>query len=149
MPKLPSPRDLQPFPTAEVLQFRGHTDVVRSCDFDPSGQYVVSGSEDGTLKGLLHFLSHYMGNLSIGSLIAFRHLCSVGEQYWSLCAHGVPGSGRDARVMESCSRAVPGGGGGRTSRAATKRAGGRRRAPRRACHRSPAGRGASAARYSQ
>ncbi|CAG9582900.1 unnamed protein product [Danaus chrysippus] len=50
VPKLPSPRDLQPFPTAEVLQFRGHTDVVRSCDFDPSGQYVVSGSEDGTLR---------------------------------------------------------------------------------------------------
>ncbi|XP_068629720.1 ribosome biogenesis protein BOP1 homolog [Battus philenor] len=50
VPKLPSPRDLQPFPTSEVLQFRGHADLVRSADFDPSGQYVVSGSDDGTVK---------------------------------------------------------------------------------------------------
>ncbi|GBP58967.1 Ribosome biogenesis protein BOP1 homolog [Eumeta japonica] len=50
VPKLPSPRDLQPFPTTEVLQFKGHTNLVRSADFDPTGQYVVSGSEDGTVK---------------------------------------------------------------------------------------------------
>ncbi|XP_048483361.1 ribosome biogenesis protein BOP1 homolog [Plutella xylostella] len=50
VPKLPSPRDLQPFPTKEVLQFKGHANIVRSCDFDPSGQYVVSSSEDGTVK---------------------------------------------------------------------------------------------------
>ncbi|KAL0878461.1 hypothetical protein ABMA27_003557 [Loxostege sticticalis] len=50
VPKLPSPRDLQPFPTQQVLQFKGHEGVVRSVDFDPSGQYVVSGSDDGTVK---------------------------------------------------------------------------------------------------
>lgn len=51
VPKLPSPRDLQPFPTSEVLCMRGHEGLVRSADFDPSGQYVVSGSDDGTVKG--------------------------------------------------------------------------------------------------
>lgn len=51
VPKLPSPRDLQPFPTTEVVQFKGHTALVRSVDFDPTGQYVVSGSDDGCVKG--------------------------------------------------------------------------------------------------
>ncbi|CAH0625188.1 unnamed protein product [Chrysodeixis includens] len=50
VPKLPSPRDLQPFPTTEVLQFKGHTGLVRSVDFDPSGQYIVSGGDDGTVR---------------------------------------------------------------------------------------------------
>ncbi|KOB76137.1 Uncharacterized protein OBRU01_06296 [Operophtera brumata] len=50
VPRLPSPRDLQPFPTGEALAFRGHARLVRSADFDPSGQYVVSGSDDCTVK---------------------------------------------------------------------------------------------------
>ncbi|CAH0726848.1 unnamed protein product, partial [Brenthis ino] len=50
VPKLPSPRDLQPFPTTEVLRVAGHAALVRSVDFDPSGQYFVSGSDDGTVK---------------------------------------------------------------------------------------------------
>lgn len=50
VPKLPSPRELQPFPTHEALLFRGHAGLVRSADFDPTGQYAVSGSDDGTVK---------------------------------------------------------------------------------------------------
>ncbi|KPI91028.1 Ribosome biogenesis protein BOP1-like [Papilio xuthus] len=50
VPQLPAPRDLQPFPTGEVLQFRGHAGLVRSADFDPAGQYVVSGGDDGTVR---------------------------------------------------------------------------------------------------
>ncbi|XP_052742253.1 ribosome biogenesis protein BOP1 homolog isoform X2 [Bicyclus anynana] len=50
VPKLPAPRELQPFPTAEVLRLRGHAGPVRSADFDPSGQYAVSASDDGTVK---------------------------------------------------------------------------------------------------
>ncbi|VVC98243.1 unnamed protein product [Leptidea sinapis] len=50
VPKLPSPRDLQPFPTSESLQLRGHTGLVRSVDFDPSGQYIVSGGDDETVR---------------------------------------------------------------------------------------------------
>ncbi|XP_045536804.1 ribosome biogenesis protein BOP1 homolog [Papilio machaon] len=50
VPQLPAPRDLQPFPTDEVLQFRGHTGLVRSADFDPAGQYVVSGGDDATVR---------------------------------------------------------------------------------------------------
>ncbi|KAI8431886.1 hypothetical protein MSG28_004444 [Choristoneura fumiferana] len=50
VPKLPSPRELQPFPTFEALAFKGHGGLVRSADFDPTGQYAVSGSDDGTVK---------------------------------------------------------------------------------------------------
>lgn len=59
MPRLPSPRDLQPFPTAEALVFEGHSALVRSADFDPSGQYIVSGSDDGTVKGTFTCRQHY------------------------------------------------------------------------------------------
>lgn len=51
VPKLPAPRDLQPFPAAEALRLDGHTALVRSADFDPSGQYIVSGGDDGTVRG--------------------------------------------------------------------------------------------------
>lgn len=51
VPRLPAPRDLRPFPAAEALRFAGHTALVRSVDFDPSGQYVVSGGDDGTVRG--------------------------------------------------------------------------------------------------
>ncbi|RVE43778.1 hypothetical protein evm_011549 [Chilo suppressalis] len=51
VPQLPSPRDLRPFPTREALQFRGHAGPVRALQPDPSGQYLVTGSDDGTLKG--------------------------------------------------------------------------------------------------
>lgn len=50
VPHLPSPRSLRPFPTSEVLVFRGHSAPVRCCAFDPSGQYVVSGAEDATVR---------------------------------------------------------------------------------------------------
>ncbi|CAD7015168.1 ribosome biogenesis protein BOP1 homolog [Ceratitis capitata] len=50
IPKLPSPRDLQPFPTVESLVYRGHTDLVRTVSVEPKGEYIVSGSDDKTVK---------------------------------------------------------------------------------------------------
>ncbi|XP_033149005.1 ribosome biogenesis protein BOP1 homolog, partial [Drosophila busckii] len=50
IPKLPSPRDLQPFPTVESMVYRGHTDLVRSVSVEPKGEYMVSGSDDKTVK---------------------------------------------------------------------------------------------------
>lgn len=50
IPKLPSPRDLQPFPTVESMVYRGHTDLVRSVSVEPKGEYLVSGSDDKTVK---------------------------------------------------------------------------------------------------
>lgn len=59
VPALPSPRALQPFPTVQALCLRGHAGMVRGADFDPAGQYVVSGGDDGTVKGQeFHFTPH-------------------------------------------------------------------------------------------
>jgi ribosome biogenesis protein ERB1 len=50
IPKLPSSRDLQPFPTVQSMVYRGHTDLVRTMSIEPKGQYFVTGSDDKTIK---------------------------------------------------------------------------------------------------
>lgn len=50
IPKLPRPKDLQPFPTGQSIVYKGHTDVVHSVSIEPQGQFIVSGSEDCTVK---------------------------------------------------------------------------------------------------
>ncbi|CAG9853736.1 unnamed protein product [Phyllotreta striolata] len=50
VPKLPSPKDLQPFPTILAIEYKGHTDMVRSISIDKTGQYLLSGSDDCTIK---------------------------------------------------------------------------------------------------
>lgn len=50
IPKLPSPRDLQPFPTVESMIYKGHTDLIRAISIEPKGQYLVTGSDDETVK---------------------------------------------------------------------------------------------------
>uniref|UniRef100_A0A8C8RJF0 Ribosome biogenesis protein BOP1 n=1 Tax=Pelusios castaneus TaxID=367368 RepID=A0A8C8RJF0_9SAUR len=50
IPNLPKPRDLQPFPTTQALVYRGHTGLVRCLSVSPSGQWLVSGSDDGTVR---------------------------------------------------------------------------------------------------
>lgn len=50
IPKLPSSKDLQPFPTTQSMVYTGHTDIVRTMSMEPLGQYFVSGSDDHTIK---------------------------------------------------------------------------------------------------
>ncbi|XP_018330072.1 ribosome biogenesis protein BOP1 homolog [Agrilus planipennis] len=50
VPKLPSPRDLQPFPTLLAIEYKGHTDMIRTITTDKTGQYLASGSDDCTVK---------------------------------------------------------------------------------------------------
>ena len=50
IPKLPRPRDLQPFPSIQSLIYRGHTDVVRCITVEPNGQFIASGSDDCTVR---------------------------------------------------------------------------------------------------
>lgn len=50
VPKLPSPKNLQPFPTFLAIEYKGHDDMIRCIDTDKTGQYLVSGSDDSTVK---------------------------------------------------------------------------------------------------
>ena len=51
IPKLPSPRELRPFPTASCVQYRHPGDTrVRGISVSSSGEWVASGSEDGIVR---------------------------------------------------------------------------------------------------
>ncbi|KAM3596728.1 uncharacterized protein V6R79_019460 [Siganus canaliculatus] len=50
IPKLPKPKDLQPFPTTQSLVYQGHSGLVRSISVSPSGQWLASGSDDGSVR---------------------------------------------------------------------------------------------------
>lgn len=53
-PKLPSRKDLKPFPITCYLEYRGHTDAVMSVSVDALGQWIASGAEV-IFKFLLYF----------------------------------------------------------------------------------------------
>ncbi|KAF7728264.1 Ribosome bioproteinsis protein erb1 [Apophysomyces ossiformis] len=50
VPKLPSPKDLQPFPTHQSISYEGHTGRIRCLSVHPNGLYAVSGSDDHTVR---------------------------------------------------------------------------------------------------
>ncbi|XP_068324005.1 ribosome biogenesis protein BOP1 homolog [Pyrus communis] len=49
-PKLPSRTELKPYPVACYLEYRGHDDAVTSVSVEASGQWIASGSLDGTMR---------------------------------------------------------------------------------------------------
>ncbi|KMZ67822.1 putative Ribosome biogenesis protein bop1 [Zostera marina] len=49
-PKLPHPKDLQPYPTMCFLEYKGHTGPVTSISIHVSGEWIASGSNDGTAR---------------------------------------------------------------------------------------------------
>ena len=48
VPQLPKPRDLRPFPNTLAIVYEGHTGRIRALAIDPTGQYLVSASDDCT-----------------------------------------------------------------------------------------------------
>ena len=50
LPKLPSLDELRPFPTTCATLYSGHESRVRSLAIDPSGIWLASGGDDGTVK---------------------------------------------------------------------------------------------------
>ncbi|KAJ4717395.1 Ribosome biogenesis protein BOP1-like [Melia azedarach] len=49
-PKLPSRKDLKPYPTTCYLEYKGHKGAVMSISTEASGQWIASGSSDGTVR---------------------------------------------------------------------------------------------------
>lgn len=50
LPKLPDPQELKPFPTHCAAVYKGHEGRVRSVAIDPTGMFVASGGDDGTVR---------------------------------------------------------------------------------------------------
>ncbi|THV78798.1 putative ribosome biogenesis protein Erb1 [Aureobasidium pullulans] len=50
LPKLPSPDDLRPFPTVCATLYRGHQGRVRCVSVSPTGTFIASGGDDGTVR---------------------------------------------------------------------------------------------------
>ncbi|TKW31708.1 hypothetical protein SEVIR_2G123400v4 [Setaria viridis] len=49
-PKLPSKKDLRPYPKTCYLEFKGHEGPVKSVSVEMTGQWLASGSSDGTIR---------------------------------------------------------------------------------------------------
>ncbi|KAL9351104.1 hypothetical protein Peur_058359 [Populus x canadensis] len=49
-PKLPSRKDLKPYPATCYLEYRGHKGAVMSISTEASGLWIASGSSDGTVR---------------------------------------------------------------------------------------------------
>ncbi|WOL15313.1 ribosome biogenesis protein [Canna indica] len=49
-PKLPSRKDLRPYPSKCYLEYKGHRGPVKTISIEISGQWMASGSTDGTVR---------------------------------------------------------------------------------------------------
>ncbi|XP_039702014.1 ribosome biogenesis protein BOP1 [Pteropus medius] len=69
IPKLPRPRDLQPFPTCQALVYRGHSDLVRCLSVSPGGQWLASGSDDGSVRLWEVATARCMRTMPVGGVV--------------------------------------------------------------------------------
>ncbi|XP_064610704.1 ribosome biogenesis protein bop1-like [Liolophura sinensis] len=69
IPKLPKPRELQPFPTTQAMVYEGHSDMVRCISVDPSGQWLASGSDDQTVRLWEIATGRCMKTLKLGGVV--------------------------------------------------------------------------------
>ncbi|KAL2080060.1 hypothetical protein ACEWY4_023853 [Coilia grayii] len=69
IPKLPKPKDLQPFPTTQSLVYRGHTSLVRCISVSPTGQWLVSGSDDSTVRFWEVSTARCMKTIDVGGAV--------------------------------------------------------------------------------
>uniref|UniRef100_A0A1A8NA56 Ribosome biogenesis protein BOP1 n=1 Tax=Nothobranchius rachovii TaxID=451742 RepID=A0A1A8NA56_9TELE len=69
IPKLPKPKDLQPFPTTQSLVYRGHSSLVRSISVSPSGQWLASGSDDCSVRLWEVCSSRCMKTIQVGGAV--------------------------------------------------------------------------------
>ncbi|KAE8147241.1 ribosome biogenesis protein erb1 [Aspergillus avenaceus] len=66
LPKLPSPEELKPFPTACATVFRGHKGRVRTLAVDPSGMWLATGGDDGSVRVWELLTGRQIWNVKLG-----------------------------------------------------------------------------------
>lgn len=69
VPRLPSPRELRPFPTDTVSFFGPLPSRARSIDVHPSGQWLISGSDDGFVRLWEVATGHMTASWNVGRLV--------------------------------------------------------------------------------
>eukprot|EP00299_Pterocystis_sp_00344_P016812 c8433_g1_i1.p1 GENE.c8433_g1_i1~~c8433_g1_i1.p1 ORF type:complete len:732 (+),score=191.79 c8433_g1_i1:41-2197(+) len=69
VPKLPQPKDLRPFPNVQSLVYIGHTQRVRSISIDPRGEWLCTGSDDGTVRIWDIATTRCVKTISVGTVI--------------------------------------------------------------------------------
>jgi len=67
LPKLPHPDELRPFPTHEAGRFHGHHGRVRSLAIDPTGEFLATGGDDGTVRVWLLEPQRQVWSVDLGS----------------------------------------------------------------------------------
>lgn len=111
IPKLPKPQDLQPFPQTLALRFTGHTSRVRSISPHPSGQWLASGSDDGTVRLWEVATGRCCSKWQLGEAVYSVSWCpnpalqllgaAVGKKV-VLLVSGVGGDAVDAAAKQAC-----------------------------------------------
>ena len=69
VPQLPKPKDLQPFPTGCGLTFKGHKNMIRTMSIEPAGQFLASGSDDGTVRVWEIQTGYCMKTFEVGGVV--------------------------------------------------------------------------------
>jgi ribosome biogenesis protein ERB1 len=67
LPKLPRPEELKPFPTVTSVEFAGHNGRVRSVAIDPTGVFMASGGDDGTVRIWELETGHQLDSIKLSS----------------------------------------------------------------------------------
>jgi len=86
LPRLPSPHELRPYPERHSLVYSGHSGHVNSVSVAPSGQWIASGSADGTVRVWEVDSGRCVGQWSVGECVycvawnpnSSIHLIAVG-----------------------------------------------------------------------
>lgn len=50
LPELPKPEELRPYPEIPSIVYEGHGDIVRKVSVDPTGRWIVTGSDDSCVR---------------------------------------------------------------------------------------------------
>ena len=75
VPQLPKPKDLQPFPTGCGLTFKGHKNMIRTMSIEPAGQFLASGSDDGTVRVWEIQTGYCMKTFEVGGVVRSLMWC--------------------------------------------------------------------------